>query len=101
MIAKTMEVFIVRTMCSNSNRYQLKFLLFVWFMFCFEYGLVQSCGDSGYGGVIAEREWSEAPVGTNFNTRSRRSTTDNIQRKACGTGNSEKIPLTRYENKTK
>ena len=96
-----MKVFIVKTMYSNNNRSQLKFLLFVLFMFCFEYGLVQSCGDSRYGGVIEEREWSEAPVATNFNTRSRRTATENIQRKACGTGNSEKIPRTRYENKAK
>ena len=96
-----MEMFVVKRTCSNKTRYQLTFLVFVLILFCSEFGLVRSCGDSGYGGVIEERDWSETPLATNFNTRSRRSATDNIQRKACGPGNSEKIPLTRYNNKMK
>ena len=57
-----------------------------------------ACGDSGQSGILAERDWAEEPLSNEPNVRllKRRSTGHQGQRKACGDGNTESIPLIRY-----
>ena len=60
--------------------------------------LIIACGDSGQSGILAERDRAEEPVSNEPNVRllKRRSTGHQGQRKACGNGNTETIPLIRY-----
>ena len=55
------------------------------------------CGDSGSRNIIEERDWAESPLGKSQNVRSlmRRSVGQNGDRKACGKGNEEPVPLIR------
>ena len=59
---------------------------------------INACGDSGQSGILAERDRAEEPVSNEPNVRllKRRSTGHQGQRKACGDGNTETIPLIRY-----
>ena len=59
---------------------------------------INACGDSGQSGILAERDWAEEPLSNEPNVRllKRRSTGHQGQRKACGDGNTESIPLIRY-----
>ena len=65
-----------------------------------EFALIQCCGDVGSGGILEERDRLESPEAHDFNVRSRRATSNNRERKACGNDNSERIPLIRYGNKS-
>ena len=60
--------------------------------------LIIACGDSGQSSILAERDRAEEPVSNEPNIRllKRRSTGHQGQRKACGDGNTESIPLIRY-----
>ena len=59
---------------------------------------INACGDSGQSGILAERDWAEEPLSNEPNVRllKRRSTGHQGQRKACGDGNTQTIPLIRY-----
>ena len=60
--------------------------------------LIIACGDSGQSSILAERDRAEEPVSNKPNVRllKRRSTGHQGQRKACGDGNTQTIPLIRY-----
>ena len=60
--------------------------------------LIIACGDSGQSSILAERDRAEKPVSNKPNVRllKRRSTGHQGQRKACGDGNTQTIPLMRY-----
>ena len=60
---------------------------------------IKGCGDSGSGGIFAERDMVESPLSLSPNVRSliRRSTEHQGKRKGCGTiRSSEQVPATRY-----
>ena len=80
---------------------KVDFLYFVCltFLICWDpIKVIIACGDSGQSGILAERDRAEEPVSNEPNIRllKRRSTGNQVQRKACGDGNSQTIPLTRY-----
>ena len=60
--------------------------------------LIIACGDSGESSILAERDRAEEPVSNEPSVRllKRRSTGHQGQRKACGDGNTQTIPLIRY-----
>ena len=80
---------------------KVDFLYFVCltFLVCWDpIKVIIACGDSGQSGILAERDRAEEPVSNEPNIRllKRRSTGNQGQRKACGDGNSQTIPLIRY-----
>ena len=85
--------------CSKNNQISVTILVFVIVVLCSECGLVESCGDVGSGGILDERDRLESPEANYVNVRSRRATSNDGERKACGKDNTEKIPLIRYSSK--